>query len=87
MLGKDDVLWVSASREGASGVNHVLGAKARSDLPAEDAIVRTSSRGIPIVVDAKSVPLVRGTTIEWVEAQQGFRFDNPNAGSTAPSHP
>lgn len=85
MLGKDDVLWVSASRDGASGVNHVLGAKTRSELPSEDAIVRTSSRGIPIVVDAKSVPLVKGTTIEWVEAQQGFRFDNPNASPTAPS--
>ncbi len=86
MLGKDDVLWVSANRDGTSAVNHVLGAKTRSEVPPEDAIVRTSSRGIPIVVDAKSVPLVRGTTIEWVEAQQGFRFDNPNAAPTAPPH-
>ena len=87
MLGKDDVLWVSVSRDGTSGVNHVLGAKTRSELPSEDAIVRTSSRGIPIVVDAKSAPLVKGTTIEWVEAQQGFRFDNPNTAPSAAPHP
>jgi Fe-S cluster assembly iron-binding protein IscA len=80
-LGKDDVAWISVEREGPTGFTYHLAARSRSELPPEAEITRTSSRDVAVVIDAKSVPLVRGATVEWVEGQ-GFRFDNPNAAAS-----
>ncbi len=44
----------------------------------EDAVIETD--GILFYVDARSVPLLRGATLQYVESLSGggFRFENPN---------
>jgi len=40
--------------------------------------------GVPIRIDKKSAPYLRGTEIDWVDSLQGagFAINNPNAQST-----
>ncbi len=40
--------------------------------------------GVPVRVDKKSAPYLRGTKIDWVDSLQGagFAIDNPNAQNT-----
>ena len=43
---------------------------------------RCESHGVKILIDPFSVELISGTTIDFVDGQEGtgFLFDNPNAG-------
>ena len=40
--------------------------------------------GVPVRIDKKSAPYLRGTEIDWVDSLQGagFAINNPNAQST-----
>jgi Fe/S biogenesis protein NfuA len=42
--------------------------------------VAVESGGVTVLIDAESVPLVQGTTIDYVEqgGETGFKIDNPN---------
>ena len=39
------------------------------------------SEGVCLLVDAKSLPMVDGTQLDWVREglNEGFKFNNPNA--------
>ena len=39
------------------------------------------SEGVQLLVDARSLPLVDGTQLDWVREglNEGFKFNNPNA--------
>ena len=69
-------LRLAVKPTGCSGFSYHLDF-ARSIGP-EDHVVE--SDGVTVVVDAKAVPLVAGTRIDWVEDQLGaqFVFHNPN---------
>jgi iron-sulfur cluster assembly accessory protein len=41
--------------------------------------LRSTSRGIDVVVDADSWPYLAGAEVDWDEKGGGFRFHNPNA--------
>ncbi len=49
-----------------------------STAESDDAIFTTSS-GLKIIVDPKTLPFVRGSTIEWVDDERGrgFLVENP----------
>jgi len=40
--------------------------------------------GVHLVVDARSLPMVDGTQLDWVREglNEGFKFSNPNAAAT-----
>lgn len=42
------------------------------------------SEGVHLLVDAKSLPMVAGTQLDWVREglNEGFKFNNPNASAT-----
>lgn len=42
------------------------------------------SEGVTLLVDARSLPMIDGTRLDWVREglAEGFRFDNPNASAT-----
>jgi len=70
-------LRVSAREHGATFRYslELVEAASRED---EDAVIETD--GILFYVDARSVPLLRGATLQYVESLSGggFRFENPN---------
>jgi iron-sulfur cluster assembly protein len=42
------------------------------------------SEGVKLLVDARSLPLIAGTQLDWVREglNEGFKFNNPNAQAT-----
>ena len=42
------------------------------------------SEGVCLLVDAKSLPMIDGTQLDWVREglNEGFKFNNPNASAT-----
>ena len=42
------------------------------------------SEGVQLLVEAKSLPLIDGTQLDWVREglNEGFKFHNPNASNT-----
>ncbi|MBX3605885.1 MAG: iron-sulfur cluster assembly protein IscA [Piscinibacter sp.] len=42
------------------------------------------SEGVQLFVDAKSLPMIDGTQLDWVREglNEGFKFNNPNASAT-----
>lgn len=42
------------------------------------------SEGVKLLVDAKSLPMIDGTQLDWVREglNEGFKFHNPNAAAT-----
>lgn len=73
-------LRVAVRTSGCSGYAYALefaDACADGDLSFE-------SEGVQVFVDAKSLPLVDGTRLDWVREglNEGFKFDNPNASGT-----
>lgn len=46
--------------------------------------VRFEAEGVNILVDARSLPLLDGTQLDWVREglNEGFKFSNPNASAT-----
>jgi iron-sulfur cluster assembly protein len=69
-------LRLAVKPTGCSGFSYHLDF-ARSIGP-EDHVVE--SDGVTVVIDAKALPLVAGTRVDWVEDQLGaqFVFHNPN---------
>jgi len=42
------------------------------------------SEGVQLLVDARSLPMIDGTQLDWVREglNEGFKFNNPNAAAT-----
>jgi iron-sulfur cluster assembly protein len=45
--------------------------------------ISCESRGVKILLDPSSVAMISGTTIDFIDSQEGtgFSFDNPHANS------
>lgn len=69
-------LRIGVKKTGCSGFAYVLD-YARETGP-EDVVFE--DRGVRIVVDRKSLPMLDGTRVDFVKQglNQAFRFDNPN---------
>ncbi|MDO9315611.1 MAG: iron-sulfur cluster assembly accessory protein [Burkholderiaceae bacterium] len=70
-------LRVAVKTSGCSGYAYALEfaeAPSPEDLSFE-------SEGVCLLVDAKSLPMVDGTQLDWVREglNEGFKFSNPNA--------
>ncbi len=73
-------LRVAIKTSGCSGYAYAL---EFADAPsAED--LTFESEGVQLLVDAKSLPMIDGTCLDWVREglNEGFKFDNPNASGT-----
>ncbi|MBI5717749.1 MAG: iron-sulfur cluster assembly accessory protein [Burkholderiales bacterium] len=73
-------LRVAVKTSGCSGYAYAL--EFADAATAEDQ--RFESEGVALLVDAKSLPLVAGTQLDWVREglNEGFKFSNPNASAT-----
>jgi len=74
--GKGVGLRLGIQKVGCSGFAYVVNYAddtAASDLVFED-------RGVKVFVDPESLPLIRGTTVDFVKQglNEAFRFHNPN---------
>lgn len=73
-------LRVAIKTSGCSGYAYAL---EFADAPsAED--LSFESEGVQLLVDAKSLPMIDGTQLDWVREglNEGFKFNNPNASAT-----
>jgi iron-sulfur cluster assembly protein len=70
-------LRLAVKTSGCSGYAYAL--EFVDALAAED--LAFESEGVQLLVDAKSLPLVDGTQLDWVREglNEGFKFNNPNA--------
>ena len=73
-------LRIAVKTSGCSGYAYALefaDVAAPEDLSFE-------SEGVCLLVDAKSLPMVDGTQLDWVREglNEGFKFNNPNAAAT-----
>lgn len=75
--GKPAILRLAVDGGGCSGFQYRFGL---TDEPAPDDLVAQTD-GVRLVVDAISLDLVRGASVDFVESLGGaaFRVDNPNA--------
>ncbi len=73
-------LRVAVKTSGCSGYAYAL---EFADAPAPEDL-RFDCEGVTLLVDAKSLPLVDGTQLDWVREglNEGFKFNNPNASAT-----
>jgi iron-sulfur cluster assembly protein len=64
---------------GCAGLQYEMGLV--EDASPED--ISCESHGVKILIDSSSVALISGTTIDFIDSQEGtgFSFDNPNAKS------
>lgn len=72
-------LRLSVKPTGCAGYEYVIGyADAIND---DDQVFE--SKGIPVIVDAQSLPLLAGTQVDYVTSgiSKVFKFSNPNATS------
>src|SRR5437868_3062491 len=69
-------LRIGVRAGGCSGFSYVLG----FDAPAADDQIQDID-GVKLVIDAKSVPYLDGTQLDYQDGLQGkgFTFSNPNA--------
>ncbi len=69
-------LRLAVKPTGCSGYQYVV--KAAENTTATDQVFQ--SRGISIVIDANSLPMLEGTELDYVRegVNEGFRFKNPN---------
>ena len=65
---------------GCSGFQY--GMKLEEQAGNDDEIFEIS--GLKMLVDANSLPLIEGVTIDYVESMEasGFKFENPNASNS-----
>ncbi|MDT0576210.1 iron-sulfur cluster insertion protein ErpA [Croceicoccus sp. F390] len=77
--GKPARLRLSVEGGGCSGFQYRFGLA--DDLADDDVVVKED--GVELVVDAMSLDLVRGCTVDYVESLGGsaFRVDNPMAAA------
>jgi iron-sulfur cluster assembly protein len=73
-------LRVAIKTSGCSGYAYAL--EFADALCEED--LRFESEGVQLLVDAKSLPMIAGTQLDWVREglNEGFKFNNPNASAT-----
>jgi len=73
-------LRIAVQPGGCSGMRYALYFDDKN-LEGDEA---ASVNGVPVRVDKKSVPYLRGTSIDWVDSLQGagFSINNPNSHST-----
>lgn len=73
-------LRVAVKTSGCSGYAYAL---EFAEAPAPDDL-RFESEGVQLLVDAKSLPMLAGTQLDWVREglNEGFKFNNPNAAAT-----
>jgi len=73
-------LRVAVKPTGCSGYKYVV--QTADKTTAADQVFE--SRGITIVIDAKSLPMLEGTELDYVREglNEGFRFSNPNVDGT-----
>ena len=73
-------LRVAVKTSGCSGYAYAL--EFADTTSAED--LSFECEGVQLLVDAKSLPLVDGTQLDWVREglNEGFKFNNPNAAAT-----
>ncbi|NNF16737.1 MAG: iron-sulfur cluster assembly accessory protein [Gammaproteobacteria bacterium] len=72
-------LRLSVKPTGCAGYEYVIG-YAESINPDDQVF---ESKGIPVIIDAKSLPLLEGTRVDFVTSgiSKVFKFINPNATS------
>ena len=77
--GKPAMLRLSVAGGGCSGFQYKFGLA--EAIEPDDAVAETA--GVKLVVDAVSLDLVRGASVDFVETLGGtaFRVDNPQAAS------
>jgi len=78
--GQEDVaLRFGVQGRGPGGFQYRLGFVSSTEREAGDLLIE-AGEGLRLLVDAKSIDQVRGTTIDFVEGPEGagFRIDNPN---------
>lgn len=81
--GQESAVRISVQGGGCGGFSYGLGFISESDIdPAGD--ISEEINGLKLVVDKRSLMLLDGTTVEWVDSpeQRGFRFLNPNSKKT-----
>ena len=73
-------LRVAIKTSGCSGYAYAL--EFADAASAED--LSFESEGVQLLVDAKSLPMIAGTQLDWVREglNEGFKFNNPNASAT-----
>ena len=73
-------LRVAVKTSGCSGYAYAL---EFADQPSADDL-SFESEGVQLLVDAKSLPMIDGTQLDWVREglNEGFKFNNPNASAT-----
>jgi iron-sulfur cluster assembly protein len=73
-------LRIAVQAGGCSGFQYIMGLV--SQIEPEDLMFENS--GLKVFIDPASVPLLRGTTIDFVVSLEGsgFTFDNPQAKSS-----
>jgi iron-sulfur cluster assembly protein len=73
-------LRVAVKTSGCSGYAYAL--EFADAVSAED--LAFESEGVQLLVDAKSLPMIAGTQLDWVREglNEGFKFHNPNASAT-----
>ena len=70
-------LRVGIKKTGCSGFAYVV--NYADEIHPEDAVFE--ARGVKVVVDAQSLPLIDGTTVDFVKQglNEAFKFQNPKA--------
>ena len=73
-------LRLAIKTSGCSGYAYAL--EFADELSPED--LKFESEGVQLLVDAKSLPMIDGTQLDWVREglNEGFKFNNPNASTT-----
>ena len=73
-------LRLAIKTSGCSGYAYAL--EFADAASAED--LAFESEGVQLLVDAKSLPMIDGTQLDWVREglNEGFKFNNPNARAT-----
>jgi len=76
----DYALRVKVIKGGCAGYSY--GLNVDKDVNPDDTVIEAF--GVRLVVDAESIPLVKGAKIDYVDALQnaGFRISNPNASKS-----
>ncbi len=77
--GRDPALRLAVEGGGCSGFQYKF--DLASDVEDDDTVVERD--GVKLIVDAVSLDLVRGCTVDYVESLGGaaFRVENPNAAA------
>lgn len=72
-------LRLGVRKTGCSGYAYVIDYADEAD----DADVRFDSRGVTVVVDRESLPLIDGTEVDFIKdgLNEAFRFRNPNSNA------